>query len=137
RGEVGEGAADRLGRVVEAVRQPVRGGAVVGQAHARVGEAAQCAALEDLPQREGVAVGEAGQGDGDDDAGLVGRGEELLALGDGGGEQLLGEDVLAGGDDLAEHLAVHGGGGGDGDAVEVLAREQRVEVGDELGAEGL
>jgi hypothetical protein len=93
----------------------------VREAHAGVGDPAQGAVLEDLPQGHGVAVGEPGQGHGERHARLAGRVDEGVAALDAGREELLGEHVLACGDDLAEDLVVHGGGGGVGDAVEVLA----------------
>ena len=80
-------------------------------------------------------MGQAGQGDRQRDPGLLRRGDQLIALGDGGGEQLLGEDVLPRRDHLPEQIAVSGGRGGDGHAVEILPGQQRLEVQGVLDAE--
>jgi hypothetical protein len=127
-GKVAEGAADGLGSAVEALGQPVAGRPVVGEAHAGVGQATQDAGVQHLPQGDRVAVGQAGQGHGDLHAGRAGGGQEFIGLLERGGQQFLGEHVLARRDHLADDLAVRGGRGGDGDAVQVRTGQQGVEV---------
>src|SRR5699024_9937460 len=75
----------------------------VGEPHARVGDAAQRLLGEHPLQGQGVAVRQTRQGHGDPHALRAGGGEQLFALLHGGGQQLLGEHVLAGRDYAADH----------------------------------
>ena len=91
--------------------------------------------VDHLADRQRVAVSESRQRDRQLHPGRVGRGHDLLGLGDRRGEHLLGEDVLAGLGRLHHQVAMLVRGGGDGDAVEVVARQQPVEIAGVLHAE--
>ena len=126
--EVGQRAADRGRRVEEPLGQPARDGAVVGDPHAPVGQRAERAGGQHVVHGERGAVVEPRERDDERDAGRVRRGDDLLRLGDRRGEHLLAEDVLAGGGGAHDDVAVRGRLGGDGDGVDVVAGEQRVEI---------
>ena len=109
----------------------------MGQADPTVRDPAERSGLHDLPDGDGRAVVQAGQGDGQRDAGAVAGRDDLLALGDGRGQQLLGEDVFAGRRGPHHDVAVHVGAGGDHHGVDVVAGEERVEIRNEFDPEGV